>query len=133
MTRLAKTISVLFSVLMGGAVLAQQSAIPQDLLDLDFQRCMRSCEPAFGATTCKPLCDCTVDEFKKRLDFANYLDLSAQISRNEVSDQNRTFLDTVANYCVAELDKAGVQVGQGDNEGEKEPTEPQPDPPASGL
>ncbi len=47
----------------------EQSTIPQDLLEVDRQRCMQGCVPGFGEATCKPLCDCTVKEFGKRLDF----------------------------------------------------------------
>ncbi|WP_417451958.1 hypothetical protein [Kordiimonas sp.] len=99
------------SLMVGGAALAQESQIPQELLDLDYQRCMKDCEPGFGAATCKPLCECTVREFSKRLDFSAYLDLSAELSRNELSQGNREILDGVANYCTAELEKSGVVVG----------------------
>ncbi len=100
-------------VMMGGAAFAQNQPIPQDMLDLDFQRCMKDCEPGFGAATCKPLCECTVDEFKKRLDFPAYLDLSAQLSRNELSEENRKMLDGIANMCASRLEKSGVKVGEG--------------------
>ena len=109
--RFLKTLAVLTPLVTGTAVLAQSSDIPQDLLDLDNQRCMKDCEPGFGAETCKPLCDCTVTEFKKRLDFAHYLDLSAQLARNELSAENRELLDGVANYCASQLEKSGIQVG----------------------
>ncbi|WP_262691179.1 hypothetical protein [Kordiimonas aestuarii] len=99
------------SLVAGSAAFAQQKDIPQDLLDLDYQRCMKDCEPGFGAATCKPLCECTVAEFNKRLDFSAYLDLSAQLSRNELSPNNRELLDGVANYCASQLEKSGVQVG----------------------
>ena len=110
---LRKMVAVAGLVLMGGAAFAQDQAIPQDMLDLDYQRCMKDCEPGFGAATCKPLCQCTVDEFKKRLDFPAYLDLSAQLSRNELSDENRNMLDGIANMCASRLEKSGVKVGEG--------------------
>lgn len=100
--------------LFSGGVLAQSSEIPSELLDLDRQRCMRDCVPGFGETTCKPLCDCTVVEFKKRLDFSRYLDLSAQLSRGEVDPENRKMLDEIANQCAAELERSGIKVGEGD-------------------
>lgn len=100
--------------LFAGSAFAQSSEIPADLLDLDRQRCMRDCVPGFGETTCKPLCDCTVVEFNKRLDFSRYLDLSAQLSRGEVGPENRKMLDEIANHCAAELEKSGIKVGAGD-------------------
>jgi len=87
--------------------------IPQDLLDLDYQRCVNDCVPGFGETTCKPLCTCTVAEFSKRLDFQKYLDLSVELSRNEIKPENRKLLDTIAKYCTSELEKSGVTVGDG--------------------
>jgi len=101
--------------LLTGSVFAQSTEIPADLLDLDRQRCMRDCVPGFGETTCKPLCDCTVVEFQKRLDFSRYLDLSAQLSRGELAPENRKMLDEIANYCASELEKSGVEVGTGDS------------------
>jgi len=108
-----RLVSAAMVFFIGGAVHAQSTEIPQELLDLDRQRCLSECVPGFGEETCKPLCDCTVSEFKKRLDFSRYLELSAQLSRNELTPANRTFLDTVAQYCTAELDKSGIQVGTG--------------------
>ena len=111
--RFTKLVAVMGVVLASGAAMAQSQQIPQDMLDLDYQRCMKDCEPGFGAETCKPLCECTVGEFKKRLDFAAYLDLSAQLSRNELSDENRKMLDGIANMCASKLEKSGVKVGDG--------------------
>lgn len=113
MKRAIKPLAVFIAMLGSGAALAQKTEIPAELLDLDRQRCMTDCVPGFGEETCKPLCDCTVAEFKKRLDFDKYLDLSAQLSRNELTAENRSFLDSVAKYCTAQLDKAGVPVGGG--------------------
>ncbi|SDE17965.1 hypothetical protein [Kordiimonas lacus] len=114
MKRNLRLVSAAMTLFMTGAVQAQSTEIPQELLDLDRQRCLTECVPGFGEETCKPLCDCTVSEFKKRLDFSRYLELSAQLSRNELNPENRTFLDVVAQYCTAELDKSGVQIGTGD-------------------
>lgn len=106
-----------YLVLGATAALAQSTVIPEDLLNLDRQRCMTDCTPNFGETTCKPLCDCTVAEFKKRFDFSQYLELSAQLSRNEVTPPNRTVLDAIAKQCTAALDQAGVEVGGSDGTG----------------
>lgn len=114
MTRFLKAAAVSVLLMASGSVLAQQTEIPADLLTLDFQRCMKDCEPGFGKETCTPLCNCTVDEFKKRLDFSKYLDLSAELSRGELSAGNRTVLDNIANFCASELEKSGVKVGSGD-------------------
>ncbi|TNE65553.1 MAG: hypothetical protein EP335_05315 [Alphaproteobacteria bacterium] len=116
MNRSLKAFAIGLSCLVGsGVVLAQASKsqpIPQELLDLDNQRCMKDCVPGFGEETCKPLCDCTVKEFQKRLDFSQYLDMSVQLSRNELKPETRSLLDSVATYCTAEIDKAGIEVGQ---------------------
>lgn len=97
-----------------GAAIGQssQNIIPKELLDLDYQRCENDCVPGFGEATCKPLCECTVGEFQKRLNYAKYLDLSVQLSRGEVKPESRTLLDTIAKYCTAELDKQGIPIGQ---------------------
>lgn len=101
------------SLCVSGAFAAQsaQDIIPKELLDLDYQRCENDCVPGFGEATCKPLCECTVGEFQKRLDYAKYLDLSVQLSRGELKPESRTLLDNIANYCTAELDKKGVVIG----------------------
>lgn len=124
-TRLA---AAFFMIVVGGLpAFAQSQDIPEDLLALDHQRCMNGCVPGFGETTCKPLCDCTVGEFKKKLTFESYLDMSVQLSRNTLTPELRTFLDTVANYCTSELDRQGIQVGEGTSTppaSENEPEQP---------
>ena len=92
---------------------AQQNPIPEDLLALDHQRCMNGCVPGFGEQTCKPLCDCTMGEFRKQLSFEAYLDMSVQLTRNAVTPEMQEFLGKVANFCTAELDRKGIEVGQG--------------------
>lgn len=90
----------------------EQSTIPQDLLEVDRQRCMQGCVPGFGEATCKPLCDCTVKEFGKRLDFERYLDVAAELAKNEIGPETRKILDSIAQYCAAEIEKAGIEVGE---------------------
>ncbi len=97
----------------GNFAQAQQSPVPDDLLALDHQRCMNGCVPGFGEKTCKPLCDCTVSEFKKQLSFETYLDMSVQLTRNAVTPEMQEFLGKVANFCTAELDRKGIEVGEG--------------------
>jgi len=94
---------------MGSAFAAP---IPDDLLEVDLQRCMKGCVPGFGEATCVPLCDCTVREFKKRLDMDKYLNLSVELSKNEISEENRTLLDDIAQMCTAEIEKANIPVGE---------------------
>jgi len=111
MKRLIKNFLFLLYVAGGSAAFAQSNQIPQDLLDLDRQRCVNDCVPGFGEATCKPLCECTVGEFKKRLDFDAYLDLSVQLSRGEISEKNRIMLDDIAKMCTAQIEKGGIEVG----------------------
>lgn len=92
---------------------AQTKPVSEDLLALDHRSCMAGCVPGFGEQTCKALCDCTAGEFRKELTFESHLDLRAKLSRNELTPALRAFLDKVANYCTAELDRQGIQVGQG--------------------
>jgi len=91
--------------------LAQQSKIPEDYLALDHQRCMTPCVSRFGELAYKSLCDCTVGEFKKQLNFQEYLDMSVQITRNSVTPELRQFLDNIGKFCSAELDRKGIEVG----------------------
>jgi uncharacterized membrane protein len=95
------------------AAIAQDiQKIPSDLLSVDRQRCMRSCVPGFGEEACKPLCDCTVDEFQKRMDFERYLDLAAELAQNEIGPESRQLLDSIAMYCADKVEKSGVELGE---------------------
>ncbi len=122
---------VVFRILLTGVLrfehpaFAQQNPIPEDLLALDHQRCMNGCVPGFGEQTCKPLCDCTIGEFKKQLSFETYLDMSVQLTRNAVTPEMQEFLGKVANFCTAELDRKGIEVGEGT---EMKPADPAKEP-----
>lgn len=105
----------LATVMATMAFSAQGEQIPEDLLSLDHQRCMNGCVPGFGEATCKPLCDCTVSEFKKRLDFEAYLDMSVQLSKNAIKPELRALLDDVAKMCTAEIEKQGIEIGSGES------------------
>lgn len=85
--------------------------IPEELVDLTMQQCKSGCTPSFREEACEYLCKCTAGEFVRRLDYSAYLDLSVELSKNTVSEKHRIFLDTVANYCTGELDKAGIELG----------------------
>ena len=87
-----------------------EDKVPEDLLAVDYQRCMQGCEPDFGAKVCTMLCSCTVREFKGKLNMQAYLDLNMQLSRNEIDEKTRIFLDSVANTCAAEVEASGIDV-----------------------
>ncbi|GHF30574.1 hypothetical protein GCM10017044_27440 [Kordiimonas sediminis] len=95
-------------IIISGSVPVAAQNIPQDLLAVDKQRIMKDCVPAFGEAVCEALSDCTVKEFEKRLDMETYLNLTMQLSRNEVDANNRQLLDTIARYCTAELERTGI-------------------------
>ncbi len=90
---------------------ADTEAIPADLLQLDHQRCFKGCVSDFGEKTCKTLCDCTVNSFKEKLNFGQYLALSAELSKGEVSDPTRALLDSIANQCASNIEKSGMEIG----------------------
>jgi len=113
----------LLYVMGGGAAFAQSTQIPQDMLDLDYQRCVNDCVPAYGEVTCTPLCSCTVKEFKKRLDFDAYLELSVQLSGGDISAKSRLLLDEIAQYCAAKIERDGVEIG---GPGDEKPAAPAP-------
>jgi len=113
----------LLYVMGGSAAFAQSTQIPKDLLDLDYQRCVNDCVPAYGETTCAPLCSCTVKEFEKRLDFDAYLELSVELSRGEISPKSRILLDDIAVYCAGEIEREGIEVG---SPADEQPAAPAP-------
>jgi len=108
---------------MGGAAMA--APIPADMLALDHQRCMKGCVPGFGEETCKQLCDCTVDQFQKQMDFSTYLELSSDLTKAELRPAFRKLLDTVANQCASEVEKSGTQVGAGVQKGDNGTLKPE--------
>lgn len=97
----------------GAIAQSAQTTIPPEFLELDHQRCMNGCVPGFGEKTCKPLCDCTITEFKNKMSYETYLDLSVQLSKSELSPDMRIFLDDVAKFCTAEVERMGIQIGEG--------------------
>ena len=103
-------------IFMGMTVPLAAQEIPEDLLRVDFQRCMQSCTPGYGEETCTPLCTCTVAEFKKRLNFDQYLSLRSELASTQVGAQNRQLLDTIAKYCADKAlpDNAGAAPGTSD-------------------
>jgi len=126
--RFIRSFLMLLYVSAGSAAFAQSSQIPQDLLDLDYQRCVNDCVPGFGEATCKPLCECTVGEFKQRLSFDEYLELSVQLTKGEISDKNRTLLDNIAQMCTKKIEEKGIEIGEPVS-GQPEPGQPEPEQP----
>lgn len=120
MQRMIRNLCLVLYVAGGSAAFAQSSQIPDDMLELDRQRCENDCIPAYGEAACKALCGCMVVEYKKRLTFEDYLDLTVQLSRNEISPKNRTLLDDIAKMCTKQIDDAGIQIGSP----EEKPAEP---------
>lgn len=114
-TKRLRSLIMVSVVSLTGAAFAQESVrVPDVYLAVDHRDCMTGCVPGFGEETCKPLCDCTVSQFKEKLTFDQYKDMRIQISRNELTPEVRAFLDQTAQYCTAELDKMGVEVGEAD-------------------
>ena len=114
-TKCLRSLIMVSVVSLTGAAFAQESLkVPDVYLAVDHRDCMTGCVPGFGEETCKPLCDCTVSQFKEKLTFDQYKDMRIQISRNELTPEVRAFLDQTAQYCTAELDKMGVEVGEAD-------------------
>jgi len=117
--RIIRNLLVLLYAAGGSAAFAQSAQIPQELLELDNQRCFQGCKPNASEAACKILCDCAVGEYKKRLDIDAYLKLTAQMSREEVTLENRQLLDNIAQMCVEKIREAGVDVDK--------PTDPSPE------
>ena len=99
----------LFRTMLVGAVFSVSAAaaeeIPEDLLVMDYFRCMEGCLDVSGQTSCEILCGCSMSRFRAELDLETYTALLEQMSSDEVTPENRTFLDETANMCVAELDR----------------------------
>ena len=104
-------IAVILSLLLTIVTFAQDATpIPQDLLELSYQQCYQPCRQGFDHKVCDTLCRCSVDQFKADMDFGQYLLLLESMSRNEVSDADRDYLDGVAKQCSDALEKSGIKV-----------------------
>jgi len=79
--------------------------ISEDNLVVDFANCMTGCLEYEGRFGCEILCGCTVEHFRSTLNEEQYIALYDELSRDEVSPENRAFLDGIANTCVAEMDE----------------------------
>lgn len=79
--------------------------IPEDALVIDYANCMTGCTEYEGQLGCEVLCGCTMQRFQDALTEEKYLVLKEELANNEVSLENRIFLDETANMCVAEMDR----------------------------
>ncbi|UTW54411.1 hypothetical protein [Kordiimonas sp. SCSIO 12610] len=111
MARLSSIIIGFWTVLtLSIGLSAQDTKIPEALIGVEHQKCMRSCVPSVGEVACKALCDCTMQEFQKRMDFERFLDLAAELARNEIGPESRQLLDSIALYCADQVEKSGVDL-----------------------
>ena len=94
-----KAIAISSLMSISSAVFAAD--IPEELLQLDLNRCKADCVPAFGEDVCTQLCGCSISEFKKRMNFEQYLDLSAGLASSSLKPEQRTLLDDIAKTCDA--------------------------------
>lgn len=100
--------------------------IPPELRELDYQQCYRPCREGFEHLVCERLCTCSMDQMQERFDLEAYLTMRAEMSKNEVSEATREKLDSIALYCTAELDAAGIEVRPVGEDGEQEAEEATP-------
>ena len=79
--------------------------IPEDMLLMDYTDCMQGCLDQAGNTACEILCGCSVNRFRAELDFEAYDLMIREMLKDEVSSENREFLDETGKICVAEMDR----------------------------
>lgn len=100
------TIRVLIAPVAGlmFTVSAIAKDIPAELLDLDRERCQRTCISELDSEpVCKQLCDCTVVEFQERFDYDEYIRVSGDLLQDTVSPADRKILDAIAKKCSANI------------------------------
>lgn len=97
--------SAFLAVLFFNLGLAGAENIPEESLIVDYTNCMTGCMEYEGKLGCEILCGCTMERFEEALNKEQYIALYDQISQDEVSPENRAFLDETANMCVAEMDR----------------------------
>ncbi|WND01842.1 hypothetical protein QGN29_09795 [Temperatibacter marinus] len=96
-----KTALIFSSFLFSSGIATQE--IPQELYDLGMKECTTSCTPAFGKAVCFQLCQCSMNEFKKRLQLKEYLSLKAATLQGNISVDQRKVMDSIAKTCDAKL------------------------------
>jgi len=87
-----------------------KTAIPTELLDLSYQQCYQPCRDGFRHQVCEALCSCSVEKMRDGLDFDRYLQLLESMSKDSLSTEDRSFLDSVAGQCSQELDRRGISI-----------------------
>jgi len=85
--------------------MAVAEEIPEEMLLMDYANCMQGCLEVEGQTACEILCGCSANRFRAELDLDAYNTLMVEMVRDEVSPENRAFLDETGEICVAELDR----------------------------
>lgn len=104
--KLVKTLirtTIMGAVFYGPAALAGE--IPEEMLLMDYANCMQGCLAYEGQTACEILCGCSISRFRSELSPEAYDILAREIIRDEVSPENRAFLDQTGQICVAEMDR----------------------------
>jgi len=89
--------------------------IPLELLAQDYANCMQGCLSVDDKPVCDILCSCAVQRFRTALDFTAYNILSAEMARDELSPENRAFLDDTGKICESELNRALGILEQSEN------------------
>lgn len=109
MTPFMKTAHSLTLASALGLALAGTAAaadIPKELLAQDYANCMQGCLAVDEKPVCDILCSCAVQRFGAELDFTAYNLLAAEMARDELSSENRAFLDDTGKVCEGELNRA---------------------------
>lgn len=92
----------------GGVVLAQETSKPQSAnqYPAEFvqgynQECIQtSIEEGLGATEAKRLCDCTIDEFERQYDLAEFQQLTTASATDKEAE---TALVEVGQFCFEQI------------------------------
>jgi hypothetical protein len=95
--------AIVGAVFYGSAAAAEE--IPEEMLLMDYANCMQGCLAYEGQTACEILCGCSMSRFRSELDLEAYDILAREMIRDEVSPENRAFLDQTGQICVAEMDR----------------------------
>lgn len=108
---ISRVLTLFLILLFVSEVHAFAEEIPEEALMVDYTNCMTGCSEFEGPLGCEILCGCTVERFKVALNEETYNLLQDQLGKNEVSVENRAFLDETAFLCVAEMDELMAEFG----------------------
>lgn len=98
----SKMIAVLMGLFLCTYAVADE--IPAELLQMDLDKCTATCPEVNGKKVCQFLCECTIEHFKKGLDYDKYVVLMAEMSQQRISQANKLFLLDVGRTCESQLD-----------------------------